>query len=49
MWLAASVKIDKKSLSAMYNPVELVYLDLRVETIAGKMLSMVCDGISAFD
>lgn len=42
MWFAASVKMDKKSLSATCSPMVLVCLDLREDVITGKTLSMVC-------
>ena len=46
MWFAASVKIDKNSLSATCNPMVFVCLALREEVITGKMLSMVCGKVS---
>ena len=47
MWFAASVKMDKNSLSATCSPMVFVCLDLREEVITGKTLSMVCRGVSA--
>ena len=41
MWFAASVKMDKNSLSATCNPMELACLDLREDVITGKTLSIV--------
>ena len=46
MWFAASVKMDKNSLSATCNPMELACLDLREDVITGKTLSMVCGEVS---
>ena len=46
--MAASVKIDKKSLSATCNPIELGCLDLREEVNTGKTLSIVCGEVNAF-
>lgn len=48
MWVAASVKMDKNSLSATWSPIELACLDLREEVITGKTLSMVCGKVSTF-
>lgn len=39
--------MDKKSLSATCNPMELVCLDLREEVMTGKTLSMVCGEVSS--
>lgn len=47
MWFAASVKIDRNSLSATCSPMVLVCLTLREEVITGKTLSIVCGKVSA--
>jgi hypothetical protein len=48
MWLAASVKMDKKSLSATCNSMELVCLDFRAEVMTGKILSIVYGEVNTF-
>lgn len=40
------MKIDKKSLSAMCNPMEFACLDLREEVITGRTLSIVCGEVN---